>query len=281
MEELNGRTAVVTGATAGIGRETARLLAAAGVRLVLTGRRADRLAEAAQGTDARTVAGDICDPAVRRALVEACDGRCDILVNNAGYGEPGPVELVTEEDARRQLEVNLFSPALMIREVLPLMRARRFGRIVNVSSVAGRLGYPLFGWYCASKHALEGLSDALRLEVAPWGVRVSLVEPGPVRTEFFDVSKGKALPRLEEETPYRPFFRHVDKIESDFMRQATTPQHVARVIVAACRARRPRARYAVTLMAKGALLAMRLLPRSLLDAVLRRQFKVPGPADVG
>jgi len=281
MEALNGRTAIVTGATAGIGRETARSLAALGVRLVLTGRRADRLAEVAQGAGARTVAGDITDPEVRRRIVEACDGRCDILVNNAGYGEPGPVELVADGDARRQIEVNLFAPVALARDVLPMMRAQRWGRIVNVSSVAGRIGYPLFGWYCASKHALEGLSDALRLEVAPWGVRVALIEPGPVRTEFFDVSKGKALPRLEEETPYRPFFRHVDRIEADFMRQATTPQHVAKVILAACRARRPRARYAVTLMAKGAVLAMRVLPRALLDAVLRRQFKVPGPADVG
>ncbi len=281
MEDLSGRTAIVTGATAGIGRETASALAAAGARLVLTGRRADRLAEAAHGIDARTVAGDITDPDVRRRIAEACGGRCDILVNNAGYGEPGPVELVTDADARRQFEVNLFAAVALVREVLPMMRARRWGRIVNVSSVAGRLGYPLFGWYCASKHALEGLSDALRLEVAPWGVRVALIEPGPVLTEFFDVSKGKALPRLEEETPYRPFFRHVDRIESDFMRQATTPRHVARVILAACRARRPRARYTVTWMAKAAVLAMRLLPRSLLDAVLRRQFKVPGPADVG
>ncbi|NJN14622.1 MAG: SDR family NAD(P)-dependent oxidoreductase, partial [Planctomycetes bacterium] len=118
-------------------------------------------------------------PPTRRALVEACAGRCDILVNNAGYGEPGPVELVKDEDARRQMELNLFAPVALIREVLPLMRAQRFGRIVNVSSVAGRLGYPLFGWYCASKHALEGLSDALRLEVAPWGIGVSLIEPGP------------------------------------------------------------------------------------------------------
>jgi len=281
MARFSDQVALITGASAGIGVATARLLRKEGARLVLNARRADRLREVAEPLQAEAVDGDVTDPAVRARLVEACGGRCDVLVNNAGYGEPGPVEMVSEEDARRQLEVNLFAPALVARAVLPLMRGQRSGRIVQVSSVAGRLGYPLFGWYCASKHAMEGLSDALRVEVAPWNVRVVLVQPGPVRTEFFDVSKSRVGPHMTGEgAPYARFFDAVDDIERDFMKQATTPEAIARTIVKACAARRPRDRYTVTAMARTTIAAARFLPRRLVDWVCRRQFRIPGPSEV-
>jgi NAD(P)-dependent dehydrogenase (short-subunit alcohol dehydrogenase family) len=280
MEPIQGRTAIVTGATAGIGRALAGHFAREGVKLVLSGRREDRLREVVAATGGVAVAGDVTDRDVRDKIVAACEGRADILVNNAGYGEPGPVETVPEAEYRRQMEVNLFAGAELIRSVLPLMRRQRWGRIVNVSSVAGRFGYPLFGWYCASKHALEGLSDALRLEAAPWGIRVVLVEPGPVRTEFFDVAKGRAAPQMGTGSPYAPFFAHIDEIEADFMRHATTPERVAEVIVKACRSPRPKDRYAVTAMAKVLILLTRLLPRRWFDAGTRKQFRVPGPSEV-
>jgi len=282
MAQLDNRTAIITGASSGIGLATARLLARYGARLVLNARREDRLGAIAAETGGTAVAGDVTDPAVRRRLVEACDGRTDILVNNAGYGEPGPVETVSEEDVRRQFEVNLFAVGDLIRLVLPGMRRARSGRIVNLSSVAGRFGYPLFGWYCASKHALEGLSDSLRLEVAPWGVRVVLIEPGPVETEFFDVVRGQAESQIADEaSPYRPFFRHAEAIERDMMKRAATAEDVAAVIARACIADRPRARYAVTAMAKSSILMCRLLPRSWFDAGIRKQFRTPGAAEVG
>ena len=277
MPTLEGKTAIITGASSGIGQATAHFLGREGARLVLNARREERLKSI---PDATAVVGDITDPGVRAGIIEACGGRVDILVNNAGYGEPGPVETVPEDDYRRQLEVNLFAAGAMIQAVLPAMRRRRSGRIINISSVAGRLGYPLFGWYCASKHALEGLSDALRNEVAPWGVRVVLIEPGPVRTEFFDVTKGKIPPYLSDDSPYRAFFEHADTIEADFMKHATSAEAVAAVILKACCKARPRARYAVTMLARMTILATRFLPRSLLDALVRKQFRVPGPADV-
>jgi len=222
------------------------------------------------------VAGDVTDPAVRARLVEACEGRVDVLVNNAGYGQAGPVETVSEEAWRRQFEVNFFAPAALAQAVLPLMRAQGAGRIVNVSSVAGRLGYPLFGWYCASKHALEGLSDALRVEARPWGIHVVLIEPGPVRTEFFDVTKARAAPTIEDpDSPYAPYFRNADTIEREFLSHAATADQVAETILRACTAARPRARYAVTFLAKATNAATRLLPRRWLDAIVRRQFHVP------
>src|SRR5262245_5889758 len=221
MARLGDRTALVTGASAGIGLATARLLAREGARVVLNARRAEKLDAVARETKGVAVAGDITDPAVRARLLEACGPRIDILVNNAGYGEAGPVETIGEAEARRQFEVNFFAPAALIQAVMPRMRAQRSGRIVNISSVAGRIGYPLFGWYCASKHALEGLTDALRLEARPWGIHVSLVEPGPVETEFFDVTKSRAAGQLEDKaSPYAPFLRHTETIEREMMKSA-------------------------------------------------------------
>jgi short-subunit dehydrogenase len=278
---LENRTALVTGASAGIGLATARLLAGHGAKLVLNARRRDRLEAVAGELRGAAVPGDVTDPAVRARMLEACGGRVDILVNNAGYGEAGPVETVSEEDGRRQLEVNFFAPALLVQAVMPLMRRQRSGRIVNISSIAGRFGYPLFGWYCASKHALEGLSDALRLEARPWGIFVSLIEPGPVETEFFDVTKGRAEGRMADpSSPYAPFFRHVDEIEREMMGRAATAERVAEAVLSACLAQTPRDRYMITTMAKGTVLALRLLPRSWVDRAASRQFRVPRPEDV-
>jgi short-subunit dehydrogenase len=282
MARLDNRTALVTGASAGIGLATARLLAREGARLVLNARRADKLDAAAKETRGVAVAGDITDPAVRARLLEACGPRVDILVNNAGYGEASPVETLGEGEARRQFEVNFFAPAALIQAVMPRMRAQRSGRIVNISSIAGRFGYPLFGWYCGSKHALEGLSDALRLEARPWGVHVTLVEPGPVETEFFDVTKSRAAGQLADaRSPYAPFFKHAEAIEREMMRAAATAEQVAEVVLRACTAEKPRDRYAVTRMAKGTILALRLLPRAWVDRAAEKQFRVPRPEELG
>lgn len=276
MRRLEGRTAILTGASSGIGAATARLLAREGASLVLNARREERLGEVARETGARAVAGDVTRPEVRARLLEAAGGRVDLLVNNAGYPQPGPAEEVSEADARYQMEVNFFAPAELMRAVLPGMRAARHGRIVNVSSIAGRFGYPLFGWYCASKHALEGFCDALRIEARPFGIHVVLVEPGPVDTEFFAVARERAAPLLgRPASPYRALYDRADAIEREFRGRAGPPEAVARAVLRAATASRPRARYAVHAMAKASLLALRLLPRSALDAMIRRQFHVP------
>ena len=280
MPRLEDKVVIITGASAGIGAVTARRFAAAGARVVLNARRADRIEALAEETGGVAVAGDVSDPDVQERILAACPGRVDVLVNNAGYAEPGPVEAVPDAEAKRQFDVNVFAAAGMMRAVLPLMRAARSGRIVNISSVAGRFGYPLFGWYCATKHALEGLSDAARFELAPFDVQVVLVEPGPIETEFFDVTMERAQPRIDDrESPYRPFFDEAESIEKDMMKRAGTADDVARVIEKACTARRPKARYAVTGMAKSLLLMLKLLPRSWVDAGVRRQFRIPARID--
>ena len=186
------------------------------------------------------------------------------------------MEEVALEDARRQLEVNFFAAAELIRAVLPGMREAKRGRIVNVSSVAGRVGFPLFGWYCASKFALEGLSDALRLEAAPFGISVSLVEPGPVATEFFDVAKRKAEQvRSNDQSPYAAMLSRTEQVGDDFQKQAVPAERVAAVILQAATAASPRARYPVGMMAKGLMLALRLLPRGMIDSSMRKQFRMP------
>jgi short-subunit dehydrogenase len=281
MAKLENQVAIVTGASSGIGDATARLLAEHGARVVVSGRREERLSPLAAETGGVAVAGDIVDADVRRRILEACGGRVDMLVNNAGYGLPGPVETVEEEAYRRQFEVNFFAAAAMMRAVMPGMRARRSGRIVNVSSVAGRYGYPLFGWYCATKHALEGLSDAARLELGPWGIKVVLIEPGPVRTEFFGVSRQRAEPQLQAtDSPYAAFFAHTEKIERQFSKLGVKADKVARLIVKAILKRRPRARYSITAVAKASLFLNRYFPRPCLDGLIRKQFRVPKSSDV-
>jgi len=281
MIRLEKQIAIVTGASAGIGLATARLLRRHGASLVLNARREDRLAAIAAETQGVAVPGDITDPQVRARVVEACGGRVDILVNNAGYGEAGPVEAVGEDEYRRQFEVNFFAVGALVQAVMPLMRKQRSGCIVNISSVAGRIGYPLFGWYCASKHALEGMSDALRIEAKPWGIRVVLVEPGPVETEFFDVTRDRAAGQMaDEQSPYAPFFRHAESIEREMMRHAVTAERIAETVLLACTRPRPRARYAVSLLAKLTSLAVRILPRGLVDYAAARQFHVPRPEEL-
>lgn len=195
--KVRGAVAIVTGASSGIGRETALELARRGAHVVLAARRLDRLEAVAAacracGVEALVVPVDLRDAAEARRVAEtalARFGRVDVLVNNAGFGFSGPVEATSEAQMRELLEVNYLASFVLIQAVLPAMRRQRRGHIVNVSSVVGKIAFPLHGAYAATKSALVALTEALRGELAGSGVTASVVLPGSTRTEFFDAQR--------------------------------------------------------------------------------------------
>ena len=275
MTSHTGMVALVTGASSGIGEATALMLRDAGYTVYAVARRTERMADLAE-RGIVTFAMDLTDDAtitagVERILAEA--GRIDLLVNNAGYGSFGSVEDVPLAEARRQFEVNVFGLARLIQLVTPGMRKRRQGRIVNISSIGGKIYEPLGGWYHATKFAVEGLSDCLRIELKGFGIRVVLVEPGPILTEWNALARESML-ASSAGTAYEEQARSVARTltAADDPRTGTRPDAVAEVIVRAATARRPRARYAAGKGAAVILAARKVLPDWAFDLVIVRTF---------
>jgi NADP-dependent 3-hydroxy acid dehydrogenase YdfG len=268
---------LVTGCSSGIGRVTAEHLVRAGHTVYATARRPETLADLASA-GARTMALDVTDESSMEAAVKAIEaehGQVGTLVNNAGYGVYGPVEEVPMDAVRRQFETNVFGLGRLTQLVLPGMRAAGTGRIVNISSMGGRLVYPTGGWYHASKYAVEALSDALRVEVAPFGVKVVLVEPGLIRTEFESVASSGLDPQAAS-GPYGGLRRHADDVmrRGYRSRAGAEPSAVAEVIRTAVEARRPRTRYVVTPAAKAQVQLRRLGGDRLWDAFVSRAYNL-------
>jgi NAD(P)-dependent dehydrogenase (short-subunit alcohol dehydrogenase family) len=281
--------ALVTGCSSGIGAATAKQLLDARFTVVATARRPESLAALAQ-LGCQTLALDVTDEAsMSHAIerVEAEHGAVDVLVNNAGYGQAGVVEEVPLDVVRRQFETNVFGGLRLTQLVLPGMRRRGRGTIVNVSSMGGRLTFPYFGIYHASKYALEAISDALRMEVAGFGVKVVLVEPGLIRTNFGQASIQSSSPEPRRDSPYASFSRHMARATLETYQRGPlaalsgTPDDVALCIVRAVTTRHPRARYTVSPSATLMILMRRLLPDALWDGVMRAQYPLPRalPAD--
>jgi NAD(P)-dependent dehydrogenase (short-subunit alcohol dehydrogenase family) len=264
------KSVLVTGANSGIGLVTVLELAAAGYDVVGTVRSAAKAelvhaAAAERGVGVRTELMDVDDEGSCREVL----GRLDDLwavVNNAGYAQSGAVEDVTDEQARAQLETNVVAPMRIARLVLPGMRARGEGRIVNVSSVAGRMSTPLMGWYCASKHALEAVTDALRMEVEPDGVRVVLVEPGMFGTDIWSAAKEGGFPPPSS-ARYAAAYARAEAVSSRGADKLPDPVWVARTIRVALANPVPLARYVVGADAVGGILAETLAPTVVTDYV--------------
>ena len=269
---------LVTGCSSGIGRATALAAAERGHRVFASARRRTDLAELAarkiETVELDVTDGASADAAVRTVLAAA--GRVDALVNNAGYGQYGAVEDVTLPEWRAQFDVNVFGAIRLLQAVLPPMREARKGTIVNVSSVAGKVTVPFAGPYCASKHALEAISDALRVEVAPWKVRVVVVEPGPIATHFGARTREVTARILQTPGPYSRFYANAERAsEREFQRGTRQPELVARVIVRAIESRRPKTRYRVAPMAKILVPLKGLASDRFLDRRLKRALKLP------
>ena len=268
------RVALVTGASSGIGAATARRLAHAGFTVYGAARRTDRLAAlAADGVRALPLDVTSDDPmiaAVDRVLNET--SRIDVLVNNAGYGSYGAIEDVPMDEARRQIDVNLFGLARMAQLVIPGMRERGSGTIVNVTSMGGKITTPFGGWYHASKFAVEGLSDALRSELAPFGVDVVVIEPGGIRTEWSGIAMDTAQAASGNGAYANRVKAMAVAMDGEVARRASDPDVVARAIERAVTAERPRTRYPVGFLAKPALLARRVLPDRAMDWLQTRML---------
>ncbi len=269
-----GRSVVVTGANSGIGLVTVLELAGAGYDVIGTVRSADKgsqvhEAAAGKGLTVRTVVLDVDDEASCAQGFEEVAGLTDggpwAVVNNAGYAQSGAVEDVTDDQVRAQLETNVVAPMRIARLVLPAMKARGDGRIVNISSVAGRTSQPLMGWYCASKHALEAVTDALRMEVEPDGVRVVLVEPGMFGTDIWSAAQTGGFP-APSSPRYAAAYARAQAVAARSDR-LPDPVWVARTVRLALANPVPLARYVVGADAVGGIVAETLVPTSPTDLV--------------
>lgn len=272
---------LVTGCSSGIGRATAVEASRRGHRVHATARDASSLEGIAGLPGVSVGALDVTDPASVAAAVAsavAAMGRLDALVNNAGVAQYGAVEEVSAEEWRDQFAVNVFGALEAIRAVLPAMRAGGGGTIVNVSSVGGRIAIPFAAPYCSSKHALEAISDCLRLEVEGFGVRVVVVEPGPIETEYAAKARASVEPKLRKPGPYADIYRHAERaMDGEFQAGRLPPEEVAKVIVGAIESPRPKTRYRVTRMAKTLIPLKRILTDRAMDRQMRRALGVkPG-----
>ena len=282
------KAVLITGCSSGIGQATAKHLNARGWTVYATARRRESLAQLAEA-GCETLALDVTDEDSMRSAVEqveAREGAVGVLVNNAGYSQSGAVETVSMDAVRAQFETNVFGLARMCQLVLPAMRAQGAGKIVNLSSMGGRFTFPGGGYYHASKHAVEAISDALRFEVQGFGVRVIIVEPGLIRTRFGESAVGSmSVPggaHDDGSDPYGEFNAAVsaNTVEAyevgPIARLAGPPEAVARKIEKAISADRPRTRYTVTPSAKVLLGLHALLPDRGWDAFVSSQFPTPG-----
>ncbi|HEX2195848.1 MAG TPA: oxidoreductase [Actinomycetota bacterium] len=282
MSSTVSRAVLVTGSSSGIGRATALRLAQSGWDVYASARRPESISDLADH-GCRLLQLDVTDEgsmvaAVRK--VEAERGAVGVLVNNAGYGQGGAVEEVPLDAMRRQFETNFFGLARLTQLVLPGMRRQRWGKVVNVSSMGGRLTLPGGGVYHATKHAVEALSDALRFEVKGFGVDVIVIEPGVVKTRFGDVNV-ETIDLGDPEGPYARFNAGVARVVagaySPRARGMGTSEGVAAVVERAISARRPKTRYVYPAMGRALITARRLLPDRAFDLLLRTRYPAPKP----
>jgi NAD(P)-dependent dehydrogenase (short-subunit alcohol dehydrogenase family) len=282
MGEGESKAVLITGCSTGIGRATAERLIDGGWTVYATARRPESIAELGE-RGAKTLSLDVNDEGSMKSAVEKIEteqGAVGVLVNNAGYSQSGALETVPLDDVRRQFETNVFGLLRMCQLVLPGMRRQRWGRIVNVSSMGGKLTFPGGGAYHATKYAVEAISDVLRFEVQNFGVDVSIIEPGLIKTEFGSAAVG-SMDSVSDDEPYGRFNRAVATLtggayEGAMARFASGPDTVAKQIERAISARRPRTRYRVAPTAKMILGTRRMLTDRMWDRFVGTQYPKPG-----
>lgn len=262
---------LITGASSGIGKEAAKMLADKGLKVYGASRNVDKMKElTAFGVE--ILAMDVTDEkSIEKCIKQIIDkeGRIDVLVNNAGYGSFGPIEVVPIEEAKRQFEVNLFGLGLLIQKVLPFMRAQKSGRIINISSMAAYFSEPNGGWYHATKAALERYSDSLRMEVKSFGIKVILIEPGMIFTEWQNIAHDNLL-----KTSAGSVYENSAKKQAAGMKKmygfASKPSVIAKVITRASIVKNPCVRYRKGRFAKTLIFFNAIIPTRLFDWMMTK-----------
>ena len=273
-DNKTSRVVLVTGASAGIGKSIVRKLLSDGWRVYGAARRVEKMSDI-QSEGAKTLSLDVTDDESMKKAVQALissEGRIDALVNNAGYGSYGAVEDVPISEARHQFEVNVFGLARLSQLVLPTMREQRSGTIVNISSVGGRIWSPVGGWYYATKHAVEVLSDAMRLETRPFGIRVVVVQPGLIKSEW----SGIAADHLMENSQGSAYLAIVEPMAKTLRHPPSytgSPDVIANLVSKAVNSPNPRRRYSAPLHAKVFLFLHWLLPEWMWERVIMSEIK--------
>lgn len=273
MEHLK-KVILITGASAGMGKEFAKELLTDGHIVYGAARRIDKMADI-KSLGVKVMEMDVTDDALMVKGIDAiikAEGRIDILVNNAGFGSYGAIEDVSMADARYQLEVNVFGAARLMQLVVPHMRAQHYGRIINISSIGGKVALPLGGWYHASKFALEALSDTLRNEVKPFGIDVVVIEPGGVKSEWGHIAMDN-LVKTSGQGVYGTLSKKLAASLAGIESKIPEPIVIAKLVKKAIDAKKPKTRYSGGYMAGVLLFLRKIMPDRILDSVLMNQLK--------
>ena len=273
------KVVLITGASSGIGQASAKLLAEGGYVVYGAARRMELL-EKLSSSGVRPLRLDVTDERQRAealARIISEQGRIDVLINNAGFGRYGALEDVPLNGAREQMEVNLYGLVGLVQQVLPHMRAQGEGRIINLSSIAGKMSMPMSAWYHASKHAIEAVSDSLRMEVERFGIEVVIIEPGLIDTPFYETAM-RELSKNSGHGPYADYAAGMTEFLRDVITpgsggQGTPPSYIAEVIAEAVRDDKPKTRYRAGRMADLAVAAQTLLPDRLADSLAKKQMR--------
>ncbi len=261
FQYMKSKNILITGASSGIGRETVRYFAAHGWKVAATMRNPNKAGDLVNIPGVAIYPLDVTQPhGAEQTIIKAWEDMngIDVVVNNAGYGALGILEGASDDQIIRQLDTNVMGTLRVIRYILPLMRKRKKGTIINISSIAGRMGLPLYSLYHASKYAVEGLSESLFYELHPFNIKIKLIEPGPVRTEFNGRSKDEILPPDDER--YIAISQKVSHFYNNTFKYAAQPTVVAKTIFRAATSQTNKLRYPAGSQAKMFILLYRILP---------------------
>jgi short-subunit dehydrogenase len=268
------KIALVTGASAGIGKETAKLLAQNNYTVYGAARRVERMNDFSS-LGIKPIKMDVTDDeSMKNAIDEIIknEGRIDVLINNAGFGLYGAVEEVSMKDARYQLEVNVIGLARLAQLVIPHMRKQQSGKIVNITSIGGKISSPMGGWYHASKFAVEALSDNMRMELKPFGIDVIVIEPGGIKTEWSDIAM-ENLKKSSGDGPYKNIAEKMSATSKKFENRYSAPSLIAELVLKAISASKPKTRYHAGFMSGPILMAKKILSDRQFDGMMMSQLK--------